>query len=47
MGVPREALALWSLVGAVEMGAWCRARGDQDTAQGCAAHVDLLVAHLP
>jgi hypothetical protein len=47
MGVPSDALALWSLVGAVEMGAWCRAHGDHDTAQGCAAHVDLLAAHLP
>lgn len=47
MGVDREALAVWCLVGAVEMGAWARCHEDVDEADRCAAHVELIAAHLP
>lgn len=46
MGVDREALVAWCLVGAVEMGAWARSHGDIDAADRCAAHVALIASHL-
>lgn len=47
LGVERGRLAEWCLVGAVEVGAAARARGDAVEAARCAAHVPLLVGHLP
>lgn len=47
MGVDREALVVWCLVGAVEMGAWARSLGDDEAADGCAADVALITPHLP
>lgn len=46
MGVDREALVVWCLVGALEMGAWARSHGDIDAADRCAAHVALIASHL-
>ncbi|MET0902512.1 MAG: aminoglycoside phosphotransferase family protein [Acidimicrobiales bacterium] len=46
MGVDREALVEWCLVGAVEMGAWARAHGDTRAADRCETHVTLLAPHL-
>jgi streptomycin 6-kinase len=46
MGVDAEGLLLWTLTGAVEMGASARAHGDGAGARRNAGHVDLLAAHL-
>jgi streptomycin 6-kinase len=47
MGVDRDALIAWCLVGAVEMGTWARSHGDKETADSCAAHTTLIAPHLP
>jgi streptomycin 6-kinase len=47
MGVDREALLEWCLVGSVEMGTWARSHGDDARAERCDAHVRLLVPRLP
>jgi len=46
MGVDREALVAWCLVGAVEMGAWARSLGDDEAADSCATAVALITPHL-
>ncbi len=47
MGIDRDALVLWCLVGAVEMGASARSHGDDVTSVSLCRHVDLLTARLP
>jgi streptomycin 6-kinase len=47
MGVDREALLEWCLVGSIEMGTWARAHGDQEAASSCESHVALLAPLLP
>ena len=47
MGVAHEALVEWCLVGAVEMGASARVRGDDPAGDRCDDHVALLARHLP
>ena len=47
MGVDRDGLVLWCLVGEVEMGAAARSHGDAASASGCADLARLVAAHLP
>jgi streptomycin 6-kinase len=47
MGVDREALLEWCLVGSVETGAWARSHGDDARADRCEAHARLLAPLLP
>ena len=47
MGVDRDALLEWCLVGAVEMGASARWRGERSQAERLDAHVALLAPLLP
>lgn len=47
MATDREALLLWCLVGAVEMGASARAHGDHQRASDHSRHVELIAARLP
>jgi streptomycin 6-kinase len=47
MGVDRDALVDWCLVGAVEMGSWARGRGDDAVADSCTAHAELLAPLVP
>jgi len=46
LGVDRDRLVDWCLVGAVEMGTSAAARGDARGAERSADHVALLAPHL-
>ena len=47
MGVDRDALLEWCLVGAVEMGASAWWRGERANGERCDAHMALLAPRLP
>ncbi len=47
MGIDRDVLVVWCLVGAVEMGAWSAGNDDVATATALRRHVDLLAVRLP
>jgi streptomycin 6-kinase len=46
MGVDRDALLEWCLVGSVEAGAFDRAQGNDELADRCDGHTALLAPHL-